>query len=641
MGKYRELAEKIVENVGGKSNINSLTHCITRLRFKLKDEKIANDDVLKKMDGVVTVMKSGGQYQVVIGNHVPDVYAEVIEVAGISGDAVQENGSGGNLFDRLIDIISGCFQPFLGALAAAGMIKGFNALLVFLGNVGLFHYTNTSGTYLMLNAIGDGIFYFMPIIIGYTSAKKFALNPMVGIAIGMALVYPSIQGSALQSAFEATAKQGAAAPYNLFGLPAYTTFLGIPWVGASYTSSVVPIIFIVAFAGQVQKLAKRIIPEVVQTFLVPFFVLLIALPVGFLVIGPVISALTDLLSAAFTALMNFSPIVYGLLLGFFWQVLVIFGLHWSVVPLGILQITQNGFSMILTPAFAPSFAQTAVVIAMYMKLKDKKLKNLCPPAIISGIFGVTEPAIYGITLPKKTPFIYSMIGGALGGAALMYFKVTAYTMGGLGVFGFFNYITPKGDASAIVPSVIIILLTMVISFALTYFFWKDDSVEEIEVVAEASKAVGQNETMITPVVGKVSPLSTASDEAFANGLLGKGVVIHPEKGEVRAPFNGTVMTLFPTKHAIGLISDTGLEVLIHIGLDTVQLDGKYFESIVTQGQKVKQGDLLVTFDIEKIKEAGYNVETPVLITNVNDYLDIVENTQGSVKEDDALLTVLA
>lgn len=298
--------------------------------------------------------------------------------------------------------------------------------------------------------------------------------------------------------------------------------------------------------------------------------------------------------------------------------------------------------MILTPSFTLSFAQTAVVIAMYFKLKDTKLKSLCPPAIISGIFGVTEPAIYGITLPKKMPFIYSMIGCALGGAALMYFKVTSYTMGGLGVFGFFNFITPKGDASAIVPSVVITLLTMLISFLLTYFFWKDDEVIETTDTKESTpKLKIKNETMVTPVVGKVSPLSTSSDEAFANGLLGKGVLIHPEKGEVYAPFDGTVMILFPTKHAIGLISDTGLEVLIHIGIDTVQLDGKYFESFVQQGQKVKQGDLLVSFDIEKITEAGYKVETPVLVTNADDYLDIVENKQGNIKENEVLLTVLA
>lgn len=634
MGKYHDLAEKIVENVGGKENINSLTHCITRLRFKLKDEGKANDDILKNMDGVVTVMKSGGQYQVVIGNHVPDVYADVLEVAGISGETEEASGDG-NIFNRLIDILSGCFQPFLGALAAAGMIKGLNALLVFLGTLGWFTYTAQSGTYMMLNAIGDSIFYFMPVILGYTASKKFNLNPMIGITIGAALVYPTIQGSALQALVE----EGAAAPYSIFGLPAFTTFLGIPWVGANYTSSVVPVIFIIAFAAQVKKLMKRVIPSVVQTFLVPFFVLLISLPVGFLVIGPIISMLTDLLSAGFQALMTFSPALYGAILGFFWQVLVIFGLHWSVVPLAIMQVTQEGFSQVLTGSFAASFSQTAVVLAMFFKLRDKKLKALCPPAIISGIFGVTEPAIYGITLPKKTPFIFSMIGGAIGGLILMLNDVTSYTMGGLGIFGFFNFITPEGNASTVIPAVIAVLVACGVSFSLTFFFWKDETVE----VEEGQAAMEVRKEIVTaPINGAIMPLSTSKDEAFAQGILGKGVLIQPESGEVVAPFDGTVMTLFPTKHAIGLVSDNGLELLIHIGIDTVQLDGKFFTPHVKQGDKVKRGQKLMSFDIKAIQAAGYSVETPVIVTNSADYLDILESDKPNVASgSDELITALA
>ncbi|MDT1996976.1 beta-glucoside-specific PTS transporter subunit IIABC [Carnobacterium divergens] len=631
MEKYHELAEKIVANVGGKENINSLTHCITRLRFKLKDESNANDDILKNMDGVVTVMKSGGQYQVVIGNHVPAVYEEVVSIAGLSGDT-EEESSGGSIFNRLIDILSGCFQPFLGALAAAGMVKGFNALLVFLKL-----YSNTSGTYTMLNGIGDAIFYFMPVILGYTSAKKFKLHPMVGIVIGSALCYPAVQGSALQAVFESTAGAGAAAPYSLLGLPAYDTFLGIPWVGGSYTSSVVPVIFIIAFAAQIQKLFKKIIPEVVQTFLVPFFVLLIALPIGFLVIGPIISILTDLLSSGFQGLMSFSPALYGLILGFFWQVLVIFGLHWSVVPLAIMQITQEGFSQVLTASFAASFAQTAVVAAMFFKLKDKKIKALCPPAIISGIFGVTEPAIYGITLPKKKPFIFSMVGAAAGGLYLMLNQVTSYTMGGLGIFGILNFINGE-DASGVVNGAIGIVIAVVVAFILTFFFWKDDVVEE-EIEIEIPKVM--NKDIITsPVKGTVASLSTSKDDAFSSGALGKGVVISPENGKVVAPFDGTVMTVFPTKHAIGLISDNGMELLIHIGLDTVQLEGKYFETFVKQGDKVTRGQTLVTFDKEAIEAAGFSTEIPVIITNSDDYLDILEPQQKEINLNDDLITAL-
>lgn len=627
MGKYQALAEEIVQAIGGKENIHGLTHCITRLRFKLKDENKALDEKLKKMSGVVTVMKSGGQYQVVIGNHVPDVYSEVVTVAGIGeegGELTQE----GNLFNRLIDILSGCFQPFLGAMAAAGMVKGLNALFLFLG-----FYADNSGTYTMLNGIGDAIFYFMPVILGYTAAKKFHLNPMVGIVIGAALCYPTVQGPALQSGFEA-ATPGAEAPYHLLGLPAYETFLGIPWVGASYTSSVVPVIFIIAFAGQIQKIAKKIIPVVVQTFVVPFSVLLIALPIGFLVIGPIVSLLTELLSTSFQSLMAFSPAVYGAVLGFFWQVLVIFGLHWSVIPLAIMQMAQNGSSQILTAVFGASFAQTAVVLAMYFKFKDKKMKALCMPAVISGIFGVTEPAIYGITLPNKKPFIFSMIGGSISGIYLMVSGATGYTMGGLGIFGVVNYLTGT-DASGMYHAFIGIAIASVIGFFLTFFLWRDQTPETTSTIEDKRK-----EIVLTPIEGRVTPLDQAIDQAFAKGVIGKGSLIYPDKGEVLAPFDGTVLTLFPTKHAIGLVSETGLELLIHVGVDTVQLEGKYFQSFVAQGDKVTKGQVLLKFDKEGIEKAGYSIETPVIITNATDYESIAEKTGIIVNNRDELLTAV-
>lgn len=377
--------------------------------------------------------------------------------------------------------------------------------------------------------------------------------------------------------------------------------------------------------------------NVVITLLVPFFVLLIALPIGFLVIGPIVSMLTDLLSAGFTALMSFSPALYGLILGFFWQVLVIFGLHWSVVPLAIMQVTQEGPSQVLTGSFAASFAQTAVVLAMFFKLKDKKLKALCPPAIISGIFGVTEPAIYGITLPKKWPFIYSMIGGAVGGLYLMINNVTAYTMGGLGIFGVLNFINGD-DASGMIQSFIAIAIAAVVGFGLTFFFWKDNTVEEEEVIID--KTTIKKENITSPVKGRVLSLKNAEDPAFANGALGNGVVIEPTEGKVVAPFDGTIVTLFPTKHALGLISDNGTELLIHIGIDTVQLEGEGFEAFVKQGDRVKKGQTLVTFDLEGIKKAGFSTQIPIVVTNTADYLDILEVGSNEVSTSDDLLTAL-
>lgn len=631
MGKYHDLAEKIVENVGGKENINSLTHCITRLRFKLKDESKASEDTLKNMNGVVTVMKSGGQFQVVIGNHVPLVFQEVLDVAGITGEASEEPEEKGNIFNRLIDVISSCFQPFLGALAACGMLKGFNALFLYFNL-----YEAGSGTDLFLTAAGDCIFYFMPIVIGLTAARKFKVSEFTGIAIGAALVYPTIQASAL----------GAGKPImtlfanTILESPVFIKVFGLPIIANNYTSSVVPIILVIWFASHVQKLAKKLIPELVQTFLIPLFTILISVFFGFLIIGPIITFMTNILGSGFTALYEFSPILMSVVVGFFWQALVIFGLHWSLIPLAMINLSTLGFDTILAASFAASFAQTAVVFAMFFKLKDKKLKELCIPAVISGIFGVTEPAIYGLTLPKKKPFLISMIGAAIGGLITGLFGAKSFIMGGLGAFGFVNYIdTVNNDIGSMIGQFVAVGVAMVFSFVATMLFWKDDEVTE---KTEVQNEMGVRKEIVTsPVQGNMMPLETAKDQAFAQGALGKGVVIHPTVGEVVAPFDGTVMTMFPTKHAIGLVSDNGLELLIHIGLDTVQLDGKYFEAYVEQGAKVKRGDKLVSFDIQAIEEAGYSVETPVIVTNSADYLDIIEaDQQADVGNSDELLTVL-
>lgn len=477
MGKYEQLARDIVANVGGKENINSLTHCITRLRFKLKDESKANDDVLKNMDGVVTVMKSGGQYQVVIGNHVSKVYDDVLEVAGLSSEsAANSDGDKGNFFDRVIDVLSGTFQPFLGVLCACGMMQGVNAVCTFLEI-----YDATSGIYIFLNAIGNSVFNFLPMFVGYNAAKKFGLKPMIGLAIGASLCMPAVQLDTLKAGVEV-------APFSLFGLDSYVKLFGIPWVAQNYLSGAMPALFIVMFAAKVQKLAIKVIPEVIQTFFVPFFVLIVSLFAGFLVIGPVMGIFMEYLQMGFQALIDFSPFVYGAVLGLVWQVLVIFGLHWSVVPLHIMAISTAGSSSILTGMFGTTFAQTGAILAMWIKAKNPVYKEIGPGAIISGICGVTEPAIYGMSLPEKTPFAFSMIGAGIAGAIFAGSNAISYTSGGLGIFGVVNFITPDGDASGMWSAIICVVISMVIGFALTFFFWKD-KYEAKDVTAQAETLV--------------------------------------------------------------------------------------------------------------------------------------------------------
>lgn len=625
MSKYENLAKEILENVGGKENINSLTHCVTRLRFRLKDESKANDEALKNNPGVVTVMKSAGQYQVVIGNHVPLVYADVCELAGISNGTQQvEEEAPQGLFNKLIDIISGCFQPILGPLCAAGIIKGLNALLVFI----LGSSFNNSGTYMILNAIGDSIFNFLPIILGYTAAKKFNVNIIVGMIIGATLCYPTIQTDTLSAAGKAIGTLPFIGSY-------YTKFIGIPFVSGNYTSTVVPVICIVALAAQIQKIAKKFVPEMLQNFFVPFFVLIISLPIGLLVIGPVVSLLTTVLSNMFAGLYAFSPIVTAFVIGALWQCLVIFGLHWALVPMAMVNIGNLGYDTILPGMLGTTFAATGVLAAMYLKLKDENKKALAIPGVISAFCGVTEPAIYGFLLPEKTPFVFSCIGGAVGGAIMGTVAVKQYVIGGLGIFSVVNFISPKGNATGMIVSLIAGAVSLVVGFVLTMIFYKtnDQQVENKEVTKL------EEETILAPIKGEVKPIEESSDAAFASGALGKGVVILPEEGKVYAPVTGTVTVLFPSLHAIGITSDAGIELLIHIGINTVQLNGEGFTAHIKQGDQIKQGQLLVEFDMNKIKEAGYSLETPVLVTNYADLKEVKNTNASSVQLQETLIEV--
>lgn len=625
MSKYENLAKEILENVGGKENINSLTHCVTRLLFRLKDESKANDEALKNNPGVVTVMKSAGQYQVVIGNHVPLVYADVCELAGISNGTQQvEEEAPQGLFNKLIDIISGCFQPILGPLCAAGIIKGLNALLVFI----LGSSFNNSGTYMILNAIGDSIFNFLPIILGYTAAKKFNVNVIVGMIIGATLCYPTIQTDTLSAAGKAIGTLPFIGSY-------YTKFIGIPFVSGNYTSTVVPVICIVALAAQIQKIAKKFVPEMLQNFFVPFFVLIISLPIGLLVIGPVVSLLTTVLSNMFAGLYAFSPIVTAFVIGALWQCLVIFGLHWALVPMAMVNIGNLGYDTILPGMLGTTFAATGVLAAMYLKLKDENKKALAIPGVISAFCGVTEPAIYGFLLPEKTPFVFSCIGGAVGGAIMGTVAVKQYVIGGLGIFSVVNFISPKGNATGMIISLIAGAVSLVVGFVLTMIFYKtnDQQVENKEVTKL------EEETILAPIKGEVKPIEESSDAAFASGALGKGVVILPEEGKVYAPVTGTVTVLFPSLHAIGITSDAGIELLIHIGINTVQLNGEGFTAHIKQGDQIKQGQLLVEFDMNKIKEAGYSLETPVLVTNYADLKEVKNTNASSVQLQETLIEV--
>lgn len=639
MGKYQELAADIVRNVGGRENVAGLVHCITRLRFTLKDESLANDDVLKGMSGVVTVMKSGGQYQVVIGNHVAEVYEDVLPLLDLreDGDVNQADGSGAGkkrLLDRAIDVVSGIFQPILGIMAACGMLKGFNTLFEALG-----FYTETSGIYMVINAAGDALFNFLPLFLGYTAAKKFHLKPMLGLAVGAAMCYPSIQlgsleagGTALYTLFEGT----------MFASPVYLTFLGIPVIAANYTGTVIPVILAVWFASKCEKLFNRIVPDLVKFFFVPMLTLLVTLPVTLLLLGPAATFGSMLISEFTLAIRDFSPLVAGAVVGFTWQILVIFGLHWGFIPVYINNVMTLGYDNVMMPFFACTFATSAVVLAIFFKTRDKKLKEMAIPNFISGIFGVTEPAIYGILLPLKKPFVISCIAGGIGGAFYGHFNFRKFILGGMGIFELPNMMNPDGTMGNIIVAFAGIAISMAVGFVLTMMFYRDEK-EKVQKLAEdtesLSEKVEEEITVYSPLKGTVIPLDQVEDEAFSSGVLGKGAAAIPEEGVLWAPADGTISAMFPTGHAIGMVTESGAEVLMHVGMDTVKLNGEGFKPLIKAGDQVRKGQPLLEFDMKLIQETGYSLVTPVLVTNYMQYGEIRTLKTGAADRGEALLSV--
>lgn len=607
MGKYEQLAKDIIKNVGGKENVLSLTHCVTRLRFQLKDEGKANTDVLKNMDGVVTVMQTAGQYQVVIGNHVPDVFKDVCEVAGISGGEGSGEKVKRKFSEAALDIISGIFMPSIGILCASGILKGVNIILDMAGLI-----PAASGLGQILAGAADAMFWFFPIILGFNAFKKLGGNPYLGMTLGAALCYPALQGVNL----------------NVLGFN----------VNATYTSTMLPILVMSFIAVPMEKWLNKVVPDVVKTFVVPAVVLFVCVPVGFCLIGPAANEVGAIINNVIQGAYGFSPIVAGILLGFLWQLLVMVGCHVLVVLPMMMGLMAGEPQPLMAVVVFPSFVQTGAVFAIWLKSKNKKLKTNALPAWISGIFGVTEPAIYGVTLPNGKQFILTCVGaGVIGGLSVL-LGVSQFTMGGMGVFALPAMIDPANGSGSIISAVIVAVAAIVIGFIIAFVTYKDKKEAVIENKEE--KLVKGREVICSPINGNVLPLSEAKDDAFAQGLLGNGVAIDPADGKVVSPVDGTVMTLFPTKHAIGLVSDNGAEILIHLGMDTVKLDGKYFEAHVKQGDKVKKGDVLVTCDVEAIKAEGYSMITPVIVTNTADYLDVVEMASGTVKAGDDIISCL-
>ena len=615
---YEKLAKEIVGYIGGSENVNALVHCATRLRFKVKNTQNVDKKKLEQLEGVITVLDSGGQIQVVIGQHVADVYDTIFEVTDLKKENqsdAEESGEKKNLLNTFMDTISGIFAPVLGVMSGAGMLK---ALLILCTTFGWLKAD--MGTYRILYAAADGVFTFIPVFLAYTAAKKFRANEFVAVGVAAALLYPDL--TAAYSAGEAL------------------TFLKIPVVLVSYTSSVIPIVISVYALSKLEKGLKKIVPTVCKTFLTPLLSLAIMVPATYLVIGPIADTVGKALASGYTGLVGLNPVIAGGLLGLIWPAAVMFGVHWGFVPIVMNNIAEYGRDTLFTITGPNNMAQAGATLGVFLKTKDKSVKELAGPAALSAVLaGITEPAIYGVTLRFKRPFFIGAVFSGIAGAIVAAAGTGAPTLLGTSILTLPGYI-----GVGFVGFLIACAIAYFGSAIVTYFFgYSDDMLPKKEEKKEEPQEIipAKDEALLAPVSGKVIPLSEVRDEAFAGGILGQGAAVIPENGEICAPCDGVISVMYPTGHAVGIKSDIGAEILIHVGMDTVTLNGSCFDVKVKAGDHVKAGQLLVRANIEGIKKEGLDITTPVIVANTADYMQIKTAAGECVKRGEVLLNCVS
>lgn len=630
---YKELAATILEKVGGQENVLQVGHCATRLRFNLKDTKKADTESLKNMEGIAGVVNSGGQYQVIIGGNVGSVHKELLSMGSFTagGEVAAEEVEEKGLVTRVLDTISGIFFPIVPALAGAGMLRALVSLLAVTGVT-----TPDMTIHQILNLIGDAAFYFLPVLLASSAANKFKVNQYVALSIGGILLHPTF------TAMIATAREAGTG----------IDFLGLPVGLVNYGSSVIPIILAIWFMSYVEPVLNRFIPATVKLFGVPLLTFLIVAPLTLTVIGPLGNYLGVGLGAGVTFLNTYASWLVPTLVGAFTPLLVMTGMHYGLIPIGINMLATTGFDTVAGPGMMVSnIAQGGAAIAAAIRSKNLNVKQLGFSTGISAILGITEPALYGINLRYKKPLVASMIGGGAAGLFIGIMNVGRYAQVAPGLLALPAFIGPDGFAN-FTYAVIGCAIGFVTAFAVGLFLGLDEepvsqpvggaaavAFEEAteEAVAQAAAASVAADVVYAPIKGEAVELSQVSDPAFAQGILGKGLAIIPAEGKVFAPVDGQVSALFASRHAIGITAANGAEILIHVGIDTVKLNGQHYTAHVEQGQAIKQGDLLLEFDIEKIKEAGFDVATPIIITNSDTYTDVLAITGTDVQAGDALL----
>jgi beta-glucoside PTS system EIICBA component len=626
---YSKLAKDILEAVGGEENIIGATRCATRLRLVLKRSKPEAKEKVASMPGVITVVENGGQFQVVIGQHVGEVYEKFSSLVNLE-TSDDHNENKGTVLNRVIATMSAVFAPFVYILAAAGILQGALILI----NL-LFPSFAGSGTYEVFSFISWAPFTFLPIFIAITASNHFKTNTYIAVACTAALVSPTWAEIAGR----------VAAGESI-------TFLGLALSETVYTSSVLPPLFLVWILSYLEKVLNKNMNEVVRPLFVPLICMVIMVPLTIMLIGPLSTAGANGIANGYNFLADNVPALAGAIIGAFWQVLVIFGVHWGITPMVLANYEQYGRDSFQAYQTIAVIAQVGAVLGVILKAKSQETRKVGVSAGVTGLFGITEPAIYGVTLRFKKPFIFGCISGAIGAIAASFFKPYYFAYAGLpGPLTIVNGINPEYPTSIwgiVIGAAIAIILPVVL---IQIFGYGEDTAKQADKgLAEeqgksgdklqATTSTNNEETVSAPLNGNVIALSEVPDEVFSTGAMGKGVAIEPSDNTLYAPFDGSVVMVAPTKHAIGLRSESGVEVLVHIGLDTVTLDGTPFSLHVKDGDKVQKGDLLLTFDKDFIEKKGLKTITPIIITNTHAYADVIVEKLTACTIEQDLLTVV-
>ncbi len=612
---YGKTAADILNFVGGEKNVTYVTHCATRLRFTLQDETKADSNAIKNVKGVMGVTNSGGQYQVIIGNEVNNVHKELMKLGSFNSStstSVKRKG-----ISAVLDTLSGIFTPILPAMIGCAMIK---AVLVILKSSDLI--SADSQLFTILTFIGDAAYYFLPMLIAWSSAVKFKTNVGLALALAGVLLHPSF--STLMSS----------------GDP--VTFLGLPITKVTYSSSVVPIILVVWVMSYIEKFAEKVSPKVIKTILKPLIIVLVMAPLSLIVIGPIGSIIGTYVASGVGFINTHAGWLVSGIVGGTFPFLIMTGMHYSLGPIAITAYTTTGLEPIIGPGMLiHSMTQGGAALAVALKTRNKEFRQVAISTSMTALLGITEPAMYGVNLRLRKPLIAVVTGGVIGGIYVGAFGVARSAMGITGLATLPAFITE--NPSNLVNAIIGCIIGFAVSFVLTLILgFEDVSVEEETQGAKGNVITSLNHNIIikAPLEGEVIQLSAIEDETFSSGILGKGIAVNPSQGKLVSPVKGEITAIFPTLHAVGITSVDGVELLIHIGMDTVKLEGKYFNAMIKKGDQVNVGDVLIVFDINAIKAEGYSLVTPIIVSNSNQYTDVLSSDKKRINMGESLMTII-